>query len=244
MECVHMFLYATEMTLNLSVFNLTHWGRVTHICVSKLTIIGSDNGLSPGRCQAIIWTNAGVLLIGPWGTNFNETSIEFHTFSFKKIHLKLSSGKWRSFCFGLNVLTMWIGRYTYTDVYCEIQPMMISIRGDYQDFLFKPGEGLTMINRSKISTYHNEGNYACSIGCRSFEEDRWMLPQRRVNKGDDELPPVTLMSSFVSGLSKYWGRAITGHGPRNCAHMAPKRIIWRHMSVIASQITNCQFDCL
>ena len=23
---------------------LTHWGQVTHICVSKLTIIGSDNG--------------------------------------------------------------------------------------------------------------------------------------------------------------------------------------------------------
>ena len=42
---------------------LTHWGRVTHICVSKLTIIGSDNGLSPGRRQAIIWTNAGILLI-------------------------------------------------------------------------------------------------------------------------------------------------------------------------------------
>ena len=38
---------------------LTHWGRVAHICVSKLTIIGSDNGLSPGRRQAIIWTNAG-----------------------------------------------------------------------------------------------------------------------------------------------------------------------------------------
>ena len=33
---------------------LTHGGRVTHICVSKLTIIGSDNGLSPGRRQAII----------------------------------------------------------------------------------------------------------------------------------------------------------------------------------------------
>ena len=44
---------------------LTHWGRVTHICVSKLTIIGSDNGLSPDRRQAIIWTNAGLLLIGP-----------------------------------------------------------------------------------------------------------------------------------------------------------------------------------
>ena len=40
---------------------LTHWGRVTHICVSKITIIGSDNGLSPGRRQAIIWTNENVL---------------------------------------------------------------------------------------------------------------------------------------------------------------------------------------
>ena len=48
---------------------LTHWGRVTHICVGKLTIIGSDNGLLPGRCQAIIWNNAGILLIAPLGTN-------------------------------------------------------------------------------------------------------------------------------------------------------------------------------
>ena len=42
---------------------LTHWGRVTHICVSELAIIGSDNGLSHGRRQAIIWNNAGLLLI-------------------------------------------------------------------------------------------------------------------------------------------------------------------------------------
>ena len=83
---------------------LTHWGRVTHICVSKLTIIGSDNGLSPGRRQAIIWTNAGILLIWPLGTNFNEILIEIHTFSFKKMHLKMSSAKWRPFCLGLNVL--------------------------------------------------------------------------------------------------------------------------------------------
>ena len=42
---------------DLSTFHwqiLTHWGRVTHIWVSKLTIIGSDNGLSPDRRQAII----------------------------------------------------------------------------------------------------------------------------------------------------------------------------------------------
>ena len=83
---------------------LTHWGRVTHICVSKLTIIGSDNGLSPGPRQAIIWTNAGILLIGPSGTNFSEIEIEIHTFSFKEMHSKMSSGKWRPFCLGLNVL--------------------------------------------------------------------------------------------------------------------------------------------
>ena len=82
----------------------THWGRVTHICVSKLTIIASDNGLSPGRRQAIIWTSAGLLSIGPLGTKFSEIVIEIHTFSFKKMPLKMSSGKWRPFCLGLNVL--------------------------------------------------------------------------------------------------------------------------------------------
>ena len=83
---------------------LTHWGRVTHICICNITIIGPDNGLSPSRHQAIIWTNAGILLIGPWGTNFSEILIGIHTFSFKKIHLKMSSVKWRPFCLGLNML--------------------------------------------------------------------------------------------------------------------------------------------
>ena len=83
----------------------TYWGRVTHICVGNLTIIGSDNGLSPGRRQAIIWTNAGILLIGPLGTNFSEIEIEIQTFSLKKMRLKVSSAKCRPFCLGLNVLT-------------------------------------------------------------------------------------------------------------------------------------------
>ena len=86
---------------------LTHWGRVTHICVGKPTIIGSDNGLSPERRQAIIWTNAGILLIGPLGTNFSEILIEIQTFSLKKIRLKRSSAKCCSFRLGLNVLTCW-----------------------------------------------------------------------------------------------------------------------------------------
>ena len=50
----------------------TYWGRVTHICVSKLTIIGSNSGLSPGLHQAIIWTNAGILLIWILGTNLSD----------------------------------------------------------------------------------------------------------------------------------------------------------------------------
>ena len=90
------------------IMSSTHWGRVTHICVSKITTIGSDNGLSPGRRQAIIWTNAGILLIGPLRTNFSEILIEIDIFSFKKMHLKLSSAKRRPFvsaltCLGLNV---------------------------------------------------------------------------------------------------------------------------------------------
>ena len=76
----------------------------TCVCVGNLTIIGSDNGLSPGQRQAITWTNVGILLIGSLGTNFSEIIIEIHIFSFKKIHLKMSSGKWRPFCLGLNVL--------------------------------------------------------------------------------------------------------------------------------------------
>ena len=98
------------------VHKLTHWGRVTHIYVSRLTIIGSENGLPPDRRQAIIWTNTGILLIGPLGTNFSEILIEIYTFSFRKMHLKMSSGKWRPFCLGLNVLKLscWdIHRFTF-----------------------------------------------------------------------------------------------------------------------------------
>ena len=64
---------------------------MTYICVSKPTIIGSDNGLSPGRRQAIIWTNAGIVLIGPLGTNFCEILVGIQTFYFRKMHLKMSS---------------------------------------------------------------------------------------------------------------------------------------------------------
>ena len=101
------FLTTTPFPSFSKVFSvsLTHWGRVTQICVNNITIIGSDNDLSPGRRQAIIWTNAGILLIWSLRTNVNDIFIEIHAFSFKKIYSKMSSGKWQPFCLGLNVLS-------------------------------------------------------------------------------------------------------------------------------------------
>ena len=73
------------------------------MCGGKITIIGSDNGLSPGRRQAIISTNPGILLIGPLGTNFSDILTGIQTFSFKKMHMKMSSAKSRPFSLDLNV---------------------------------------------------------------------------------------------------------------------------------------------
>ena len=104
-NCTHLILISIiQCWHDHVIFPLTHWGSVTHIYVGELTIIGSDNGLSPVRRQAIIWTNAGILLIGPLGTNFSENLIEILTFSFTKMRLQVSSAKWRPFCLGLNVL--------------------------------------------------------------------------------------------------------------------------------------------
>ena len=103
--CADFGLITTWWCKCAHIHQLTHWGRVTHICVSELTTIGSDNGLSPGRRQAITWNNDGLLLIEYLGTNFSEISIGIQTFSFKKMHLNMSSAKWRPFCLGLNVLT-------------------------------------------------------------------------------------------------------------------------------------------
>ena len=94
-----------------------HWDRDTHICVSKRTIIGSDHGLPPYRRQAIIWTNARILL----GTNFSEILGEIHSFSFKKMHFKMSSAKGRLFSLGLNELkeTTYCAVITgHGDTYC------------------------------------------------------------------------------------------------------------------------------
>ena len=105
-----------------------------HICVSKLTIIVPDNGLSPDRRQSIIWTNAGILLIRTSGTNFSELLSEIHIFSFKKMHLKIPSAKWRPFCLGLNVLKQSCGYWSpwpQVITHCQVgtKPLSVRIQG-------------------------------------------------------------------------------------------------------------------
>ena len=72
-------LHHHHVFLNLLLL-FSHWGRVTHICARKLTIIGSDNGLSLDCRQAISRTNAGMLLIGNLRTNSSEILSEIHAF--------------------------------------------------------------------------------------------------------------------------------------------------------------------
>ena len=99
----------------------THRGPVTHICVSNLTIIGPDNGLSPDRCQAIIWTNAGILLIGPLGTNFSQWNSNRNSYIFiqENPFNIMSFGKWRPFCFGLNMFSVILNPNSCCDHYSD-----------------------------------------------------------------------------------------------------------------------------
>ena len=108
-----MWILSAEITedelINLRSYNPL---RQSYACiyVGNLAIMGSDNGLSPGRHQAIIWTNAGILLIALPGTNFGEILIEIPTFSFKKLRLKMSSEKWQPFCLGF-IVNLYLNRH-------------------------------------------------------------------------------------------------------------------------------------
>ena len=106
-------------------FVSTHWGRVAYICVGKLTIIGSDNVLSPDRRQAIIWNIVGILLIRTWGTNFGKTLSEIHTFSSKKMHFKTPSAKLRQFYPDLDVSKTPKHSYTTDVVEQKVHSVML-----------------------------------------------------------------------------------------------------------------------
>ena len=87
--------------------SLTRWGRVTHICVSRLTIIGSYTVCRMVGAMPFSQTNATILLIRTLWAYSSEILSEINAFlfTFNKMHMKTSCAKWRSFCLGLNVLT-------------------------------------------------------------------------------------------------------------------------------------------
>ena len=62
-----------------------------------------------GRCQAIIWTNAGILFV--FKQNFSEIFIEIKEISFKKMYLQVPSAKWWPICLSLNVLKLMQSQY-------------------------------------------------------------------------------------------------------------------------------------
>ena len=105
----HLWIFNQQSLLLLA--GLTHWGRVTHICINKTTIIGSDNGLSPGRCQAIIWTNAGILLIGTLGTNNSEISNQMSFLFIREIAYENVIWKMAAILFRPQCVKAWVLSY-------------------------------------------------------------------------------------------------------------------------------------
>ena len=162
---------------------LTHWGRVTHICVGELTIIVSDNGLASGRRQAIIWTNARKLLIGPLGTNFSDILIGIQTISSGKMQLKMSV-KWSQFLSRPQCLysfTFVVIIYDWIWTLCVITglanhqgPVSISDKPFYRK-ISQRLDAARFVFKSARSLWNLTGTSAALLpGCLSkFKEMRW-----------------------------------------------------------------------
>ena len=102
--------------------------------------IGSDNGLSPIRRQAIIQTSAGLLLIGPSGTNISELLVKNRTFPFKKMHLKMSSAKWGHFVQGKmsQCIDKIVLAYSFIVIYISHKYWLAEIQWYHQTIKFHP----------------------------------------------------------------------------------------------------------
>ena len=198
---------------------------MTQIYVRKLTIFGSDNGLSPGRCQAIIWTKAGILLILNLGTNFSEILSEIHELSFKNTHPKISSAKWRQFCLGLNVLYILlthssVSAMTYEK--CNSVQSIPWIKLDAQISVGpKEGQNNTFLLCYKIDLSCLLASGRCgsnftsvtkndNLGTRNEIALRWMA-QKLTN---EKSPLVEVMA----WCSQAWSKV----DPDLCRHMAPQ----------------------
>ena len=172
----------------------THWGRATHICVGKLTIIGSDNGLSPGWRQAIIWTNDGILLIRPLGINFSGILIGNQTFSLKKMHLKMSSAKWCPFYLGLSVLSQSNVRNK-----CRTMPIKNPIKIDYKCGSIAQHSWMFQTYHWKKTRFQDDCSMICVGG--PHQEETIILPDPSY-KGDVITYHTIKTNEFVTRVSR------------------------------------------
>ena len=144
---------------------LTHWGRVTYICVSKLAII-LDNLLAPGRRRAIIWSNAGILDIRnklQWNLNRNSY-IFIHENAFENVVCKMAA-----IYLGFNVL-IWSTKSQNTMRYNQVHntcirifctPMELVL--NYWDFLRCFFEGLIFSRRSPMFRSWNKQDVSATF---------------------------------------------------------------------------------
>ena len=126
--------------------HLTHW--LTHIYGSKFSIIGSDNGLSPGWRQAIIGTNARKLLMWPLGTKFSEILIEIHILFFQKMYSNLSPHSVN----GINMIRLQIAMGN-RDLSCFMEPFPRSCSYIYICYIIKVQPVLRYKIQHPLHTY-------------------------------------------------------------------------------------------
>ena len=139
-----MMIYSLTLVL---FFNIKTDNYLTSIScrVSHIIIYMISYHISSVRRHAIIWTNAGMLLFRPLGTNFSEILIEIHTFSFKKMHLKMSSGKWVAILSRLQCVNVCI-----SNLMCSLCILVfVYILNIVDDFV-------SVINKSLTWAYTNE----------------------------------------------------------------------------------------
>ena len=100
-KAVIMGLVAIHMsTYNIQPTNLTHWGRMTHFASINQPSLVQIMACHLVGAKPLSEPMLELLLIGNSETNFSEIVSEIHTFSFKKMHLKISSTKWLAFRLG------------------------------------------------------------------------------------------------------------------------------------------------
>ena len=177
-------------------------------------VLGYDNGLSPGQCQAIISTNNEILFIWSLGKNFSAIVIELQPFSIKKMHIKMSSAKWRPFCLGLNVLTRCL-------LLCHRSCSACHLFGIQPLLTHWPLGNFNKIKKNKFQLI------SVTDGCDISSDIalRWTS----LDLSDDKSTLVQVMAWCHQATSRYrrqcWPRSISPNGVTRPQWVKPKTLI-------------------